>query len=59
MLGDPEDTSVMLPILAVVLNAILYAILGWLFWIGITRSRIVLTVVVVSIVIGWYGLLSL
>jgi hypothetical protein len=59
MIADPGDKSVALPLIAISLNAVLYAILGWLFWIGLKRSRIVLAATVVSILAGWYGLLHL
>src|SRR4051812_10712877 len=42
MLADPEDTSVALPVLSVALNAGLYALVGWLLWIGLSRSTFVL-----------------
>ena len=51
--------GVTLPILATTLNVILYGVLGWVLWIGLKRSRIVLIVTVVSILAGWYGLLRL
>lgn len=51
--------SVMLPILSVILNVVIYAVLGWFFWIGCKRSRIVLVATIISILASWYGLLRL
>ena len=59
MMMDVEDTSLWLPVITIAVNALLYAILGWLFWIGIKRSRIVLVGTAAAILIGWCGLLNL
>jgi hypothetical protein len=59
LMADPEGQSVWPPIISVALNVVLYAILGWLFWIGIKRSPIVLVGTAAAILVGWYGLLSL
>ena len=58
MLGDPRDTSVILPVLSLSLNVVLYGILGVLFWIGLKRVRTVLIVTVALLLLGWYGLLK-
>jgi len=59
MLMDPEDQSFGLPIITIFLNAILYAILGWLVWIGIRQSKTVLIGTIALVLMGWYGLLNL
>ncbi|MBE2241565.1 MAG: hypothetical protein IAE86_02340 [Burkholderiaceae bacterium] len=59
MMMDAEDKSYWLPVITIALNALLYAILGWLFWIGIKRSRIVLIGTAAVVLVGWYGLLNL
>ncbi|MGQ0543734.1 MAG: hypothetical protein ACT4P3_00160 [Betaproteobacteria bacterium] len=59
LIGDPEDKSVMLPVLSTAMNVGLYAILGWLFSIGFTRSKVILAATGIAILVGWYWLLSL
>jgi hypothetical protein len=59
MMLDSEDKSLWLPLITIALNALLYAILGWLFWIGIKRSLIVLIGTTAAVLISWYGLLNL
>lgn len=59
MLGDAENTSVILPTLSVLLNALLYGILGALVWSGMKRSKLILGATAVGIVTGWYTLLEL
>ena len=56
--ADPEDRSVVIPIVSVAVNAILYAGLGWLVWFGFYRNRVVLGLTVVAIVVGWYCLFN-
>ncbi|MEO8165905.1 MAG: hypothetical protein ABI619_10975 [Betaproteobacteria bacterium] len=59
MIADPEDKSIVLPIISTALNAALYGILGTLVWVGLRRSKIVLIGTVALVLIGWYGLLRL
>lgn len=59
LLADPKETSVLLPIVTTGLNAVLYGILGVLFWIGLKRSKAVLAVTLAALSLGWYGLLTL
>ncbi len=57
LLGDPDEVSLILPIISVALNAVLYGAIGWLVWIGWNRQRLILPVVAVGVLSGWYVLL--
>jgi len=59
LLGDPNDTSMVIPIVSVALNVVLYGILGGLLWLGLKRSKVVLAATVAAVSLGWYGLLTL
>lgn len=56
MIGDPEDKSVMLPIVAVVLNALLYGIVGALIRYGFLYSKPVLAATIMGILVAWFAL---
>lgn len=58
-LGDPGESDVGLRIITTALNVALYGSLGALLWIGLRRSKIVLAVTALSVLVGWYSLLSL
>lgn len=56
--ADPEESSVIIPVASIVVNAALYGILGWLVWMGLYRHKAILGAVVIAIISGWYLLLS-
>lgn len=58
LLADPEEKSVAIPVVSVVVNAALYGIVGWLLWFGFYRHRTVLGLVIAAIAGGWFFLLS-
>lgn len=53
-IGDPEERSIAIPVVAVAANAVLYGCLGWLVWYGLYRHRMALAVVVILVLVGWY-----
>jgi hypothetical protein len=57
LIADPEERSVAIPAVAIAVNALLYGAVGWLMWFGLNRRRLMLTVVAVGVVAGWYVLL--
>ena len=57
LIADPEERSVVIPAAAVAVNALLYGAVGWLVWFGLNRRRLVLPVVAVGVLAGWYALL--
>jgi hypothetical protein len=59
MLADPDDKSLILPIVSATLNAGTYGLLGALLWVGFRRSRAVLAVTLAAVLAGWYVLLGL
>lgn len=56
--ADPENRSVAIPVVSMAVNAALYGGLGWLFWVGLYRTRIVLVRTILLILVGWYYLFS-
>lgn len=60
-IADSNEQSISIPILSVVVNGLLYGIVGLLVWYGINRHRIVLPVTLVVVVaavnavLRWYG----
>lgn len=59
MIGDPEDKSLILPIIATVLNALLYGVVGALVRFGFLYSKPVLAVTVLAVLVGWFALARL
>ena len=59
MIGDPEDKSLMLPIMATVLNALLYGVVGALVRYGFLYSKPVLAATVIGVLVGWFALARL
>lgn len=57
LIADPEERSVAIPAIAVAVNALLYGAFGWLIWLGLNRTRLMLGVVALALVAGWYLLL--
>lgn len=57
LVADPEERSVAIPAISIAANGLLYGILGWLIWIGLHRRRIMLGLVAVVLIAGWYLLL--
>jgi hypothetical protein len=57
-LADPEEKSIAIPIVSVVVNAALYAAVGWLVWLGLYRHKAILAGAIALIAAGWYFLLS-
>jgi len=57
LIADPEERSVAIPAMAIAINALLYGVFGWLIWFGLNRKRIVLGIVAVALIAGWYFLL--
>lgn len=57
LIADPEERSVVIPAAAIAVNGLLYGFVGWLVWFGLNRRRVVLPVVVVGVLAGWYALL--
>ena len=56
LIADPEERSFGIPAMAIVVNALLYGGFGWLIWIGLYRKQIMLGVVAVALMVGWYCL---
>jgi hypothetical protein len=56
LMADPAGKSVVIPLASVAMNAVLYAVLGWLLWLGINRNKALLGVVAVLVLSGWYFL---
>ena len=54
LMADPEERSFAIPVLSVAINALLYGIVGWLIWFGLNRNRLLLAVVTVALIVGWY-----
>ena len=54
---DPDERSVTIPAAAIAVNVILYAAVGWLMRIGLKRRRLLLPMVAVGLLAGWYALL--
>ena len=59
MIGDPEDKSLMLPVVATGLNALLYGVVGALIRYGFLYSKTVLAVTVLGVLAGWVALARL
>lgn len=59
LLGDPEESSFLLPTLMIVVNALLYGAVGSAIWHGLHRSMITIVVLVVAVILGWVWLLQL
>jgi hypothetical protein len=57
MIANPEERSVAIPAMAIVVNALLYGVFGWLIWFGLNRKRLMLGVVAAALIAGWYLLL--
>ena len=57
LMADPEGQSVAIPAAAIAVNAVLYGVVGWLVWYGLNRRRLMLPVVAVGVLAGWYALL--
>ena len=57
LMADPEGQSVAIPAAAIAVNALLYGVVGWLVWFGLNRRRLMLPVVAVGVLAGWYALL--
>lgn len=58
LIADPEEQSIAIPAISIVVNAILYSILGWLVWFGLNRKRTVLGLAAAVVLAGWYFLLK-
>ena len=56
LMADPEERSVAIPAAAIAVNALLYGAVGWLVWFGLNRRRLMLPVVAVGVLAGWYSL---
>lgn len=56
-IADPEEGSIAIPAVAIGTNALLYGVIGWLAWVGLTRRRVVLLALVAGVIAGWYLLL--
>lgn len=54
LMADPEERSVAIPAMSIAINGLLYGIVGWLIWFGLNRNRLVLAVVAVTLIVGWY-----
>lgn len=54
LMADPEERSVAIPAMSIAINALLYGVVGWLIWFGLNRNRLVLAVVAVTLIVGWY-----
>lgn len=54
-----EELSLVALFLAILLNALVYAMVGALLWWGIYSHRWVLYALGAAIALGWYGLLTL
>ena len=59
MIGDPEDKSLVLPIMATILNALLYGIVGALVRYGLLYSKPILAATVIGVLVGWFALAGL
>ena len=59
MIGDPEDKSLMLPIVATVLNIALYGVVGALLRYGFFYSKPILAATIIGVFIGWFALIRL
>ncbi len=59
LLGDPEESSLLLPALTIIANAVLYGAVGGVIWYGLHRSMITIVVLVIVIILGWVWLLQL
>jgi hypothetical protein len=57
LIADPEERSVAIPAAAIAVNALLYGVVGWLVWFGLNRRRLMLPLVAVGVLAGWYALL--
>ena len=57
LIADPEERSVAIPAAAIAVNALLYGVVGWLVWFGLNRRRLMLPLVAVGVLAGWYVLL--
>lgn len=57
LIADPEERSVAIPAVAIAVNALLYGAVGWLVWFGLNRRRLMLPVVAIVVLAGWYVLL--
>ena len=58
LIADPEGRSFTVPFIAIAINALLYGVVGWLIWIGLNRSRLLLTCVAIGLIAGWFWLLQ-
>ena len=56
-IADPNEQSIAIPVVSVVVNGVLYGAVGWLVWYGLNRHRFVLPVTAVGIVAGMYSVL--
>jgi len=56
--ADPEERSVAIPAISVLVNALLYACLGWLTWFGLYRKRAALGLAAAVVGVGWYFLFT-
>jgi len=59
MIGDPLDSSILLPGLAVALNSLFYGVFGALLWAGLNKSKVYIAVFIVLILVFWTLLISL
>ena len=57
LVADPEERSVVIPVAAIAVNAVLYGAVGWLVWFGLNRRRFVLPLAGVGALVTWYLLL--
>lgn len=57
LIADPEERSVVIPAVAVTVNALLYGAVGWMVWIGLNRHHFVLPIIGVGVLAGLYLLL--
>jgi hypothetical protein len=57
LIADPEEQSIAIPAAAVAVNALLYGAVGWLVWFSLNRRRVVLPVLVMAVLGGWFFLL--
>ncbi|GIK36001.1 MAG: hypothetical protein BroJett010_25600 [Gammaproteobacteria bacterium] len=58
-LGDPEESTFLLPALTIVVNGLLYSAVGGAIWHGLNRSLTTIVLLIVAVVAGWVWLLQL
>ena len=57
LMADPKEQSITIPLLAISANIVLYGVIGWLVWLGLSRRCILLPIVGACLLAaGYYSL---